>query len=100
MRKETALASVICTMLAFSGTASAHRLDEYLQATRISLGLDRIVFEMDLTPGVDVAPLVFASINTDHDGRISEAEGAAYASQVLKEIIVEIDGRRQRPALV
>ena len=100
MRKETALGGVLCTLLAFSGTMSAHRLDEYLQATRISLGSDRIVVEMDLTPGADLAALVFASINTDHDGKISEAEGAAYANQVLKEIIVELDGKPERLTLV
>jgi hypothetical protein len=87
-------------LLTFPATTSAHRLDEYLQATRISLALDRIVVEIDLTPGVDVAPMVFALINTNHDGRISEVEGRTYASQFLKEIVLEVDGQGQRLALI
>ena len=87
-------------LLTFPATTSAHRLDEYLQATRISLALDRIVVEIDLTPGVDVAPMIFALINTNHDGRISEVEGRTYASQFLKEIVLEVDGQGQRLALI
>jgi hypothetical protein len=79
--------------------ASAHRLDEYLQATRIALAPDRVVLEIDLTPGVDVAPMVFALINTDRDGRISAPEAQAYAEQVLRDVILEVDGRPQHLAL-
>jgi hypothetical protein len=71
---------------------SAHRLDEYLQATRVSLATDRIVLEMELTPGVDVASLIFASIDTDQDGRIAADEGRAYANRVLEDVELELDG--------
>jgi hypothetical protein len=81
-------------------TASAHRIDEYLQAARLAIAPDRITVEMDLTSGVDVAPLIFALINTNHDGMISEAEARAYATQVLKEIVLELDGHPQRLSLV
>ncbi|PYR95835.1 MAG: hypothetical protein DMG12_27820, partial [Acidobacteria bacterium] len=94
------LVGAIAILLTLPATTGAHRLDEYLQATRLSLALNRIVVEIDLTPGVDVAPMIFALINTDHDGRISEAEGRAYASQFLKEIVLEVDGQGQRLALV
>jgi hypothetical protein len=57
--------------LAFAVTASAHRIDEYLQAARLAIAPDRVTLEMDLTPGVDVAPLIFALINTNHDGSIA-----------------------------
>ena len=90
----------LAILLALPVTLFAHRLDEYLQAARFSLASDRIVLKMDLTPGIDVAPLIFALINTNHDGRISEAEGRAYANQVLKEIVVEMDGRPQHLDLV
>ena len=79
----------IAILLMFPVAALAHRLDEYLQATRFSLALDRVVLKMNLTPGVEVAPAIFALITTNRDGRISEAEGRAYANQVLKEIVVE-----------
>ena len=87
-------------LLTFPLTLLAHRLDEYLQATRLSLATDRIVLKMDLTPGVDLASMIFTLINTNRDGRISGAEGRAYANQVLKETILEVDGRRRPLDLV
>lgn len=90
----------IAILLMFPGAALAHRLDEYLQATRLSLALDRLVLKIDLTPGVEVAPVIFARINTNRDGRISAAEGRAYANQVLNEIVIEMDGRKPHLDLV
>src|SRR5262249_17500838 len=71
-----------------------------LQATRLALAVDRIVVKMDLTPGVDVAPLIFALINTNRDGRISETEARTYANQVLKETVLEVAGKRQHLDMV
>jgi len=80
-------------LLAWPGSAESHRVDEYLQATRIALARDRIVVEVDLTPGVTVAPHVFAQIDRDGDDRVSGAEIEAYARQVLRDLILELDGR-------
>ena len=49
--------------------------------------------EIDLTAGVAVAPEVFASIDTDRDGQISDAEGDAYARQMLRSVMLSVDGR-------
>src|SRR3954464_11062922 len=38
----------------FARSTEAHRLDEYLQATRISIEFERIGLEMSLTPGAAV----------------------------------------------
>lgn len=65
----------ILACLASPLATEAHRLDEYLQATRLSVARDRIDLELDLTAGADVASAVFASIDTNHDGRISPTEG-------------------------
>jgi hypothetical protein len=100
MKKAIAVVSFIGVLSAFGATASAHRIDEYLQAARLALAPDRVTLEMDLTPGVDVAPLIFALINTNHDGSVSEAEGRAYATQLLKEIVLELDGHPQHLNLV
>jgi hypothetical protein len=83
-------------LLIFAPAASAHRLDQYLQATRLSLAANQVGVEIDLTPGVDIAPMIFALINTDHDGRISASEGEKYAKQVVQETVLEIDGHRSR----
>ena len=100
MKKALTIVGFIGILFAFGATASAHRIDEYLQAARLAIAPDRITLEMDLTPGVDVAPLIFALINTNHDGMISEAEARAYASQLLKEIVLDLDGHPQRLSLV
>ncbi len=76
--------------------ASAHRLDEYLQATRFALATDHILVKIDLTPGADVAPAIFALINTDHDGTISAMEGKAYAKRLLDDCVFEVDGQPRR----
>jgi hypothetical protein len=73
--------------------AGAHRTDEYLQATRLSIDVEHVDVEIDLTPGVAMASEVFGWIDTNRDGEISNAEGEAYARQVLRSIVLSIDGR-------
>ena len=73
-----------------------HRLDEYLQATTISLENDSLHAQMRLTPGVAVFPFTVASIDTNADGVISEAEQRAYAMRVLGDLSLTIDGRPLR----
>jgi hypothetical protein len=80
--------------------ALAHRLDEYLQGTLISIGKSRIKAQITLTPGVAVFPLVLAQIDTDVNGVISESEQRAYAGQVLRDLSLKIDGRALSPQLL
>jgi nickel/cobalt transporter (NicO) family protein len=86
-------AAVLGVWLATPAPAGAHRLDEYLQATRLSIDIGRVDLEIDLTAGVAVAPAVFAWIDTDRDGQISNAEGESYARQVLSSVVLSVDGR-------
>ena len=72
--------------------AGAHRLDEYLQATRLAIGLERVDLEIDLTPGVAVASKVVSWIDTNGDGEISSAEGEVYARQMLGSVTLSVDG--------
>lgn len=78
----------------------AHRLDEYLQGAIISVEKDRLQVQMTLTPGVAVFAALFAYIDTDADGVISEAEQRAYAAQVLHDLSLSIDGHRLIPQLL
>jgi len=73
--------------------AGAHRLDEYLQATRLSVDIERVDLEIDLTAGVALASTVFAWIDTNRDGEISDAEGEMYARQMLGSVVLKVDGR-------
>ena len=59
---KTRLAAAVGILLFVGAPASAHRLDEYLQATTISVEKDRVQAQIRLTPGVTVLPLVLAKI--------------------------------------
>ena len=61
---------------------------------------DHIDVEFSLTPGVDVAPGILAQIDRNRDGQISEAEGRAYAKQMLNSVALEVDGHRQPLAII
>jgi len=80
-----------CLLLVLASDAWAHRLDEYLQATRVSVATNRIDVSIDLTPGVAVADQVMAAIDKDRDGRVTEDERAAYTGSVLRDIRVSLD---------
>jgi hypothetical protein len=92
-RRLLASMALLCAWLAILPAASAHRLDEYLQATRLSVDTDRVDLEIDLTAGAAVASKVFSWIDTDRDGQVSAAEGEAYAQQVLRSVALKVDGR-------
>jgi hypothetical protein len=91
-----AVGTLLCVMPAGVG---AHRLDEYLQATRVAVDRDRIDLEIDLTPGVALAKTIFDSIDADRSGNISESEQLAYANDVLAALTIELDDHRQTPRL-
>jgi hypothetical protein len=71
---------------------SAHRLDEYLQAARVSLAHTRVTLEMDLTPGANLADGIIALIDRDGNSTITPVEAKAYAQRVLTDVVLELDG--------
>lgn len=87
-------------LLSIGTSAFAHRLDEYLQATIISVENDHMHASMRLVPGVAVSSVILASIDTNGDGVISEAEQRTYAVQVLRDLSITVDGKRASPTLV
>jgi hypothetical protein len=91
-RVITAVAA-LAVWIAAPAPADAHRLDEYLQATRLSIDNGRIGVEIDLTAGESIASEVFAGIDTNHDGRISSDEGNAYARTMLRAVMLSVDGQ-------
>jgi len=95
VKATLAAAGAMLLLSALGATpAYAHRLDEYLQATTISVGRDRVHAQIRLTPGVAVFPGVLAGIDTNRDGVISDAEQRAYAERVLRDLSLTIDGAR------
>jgi nickel/cobalt transporter (NicO) family protein len=82
-----AIAVLACTQV------SAHRRDEYLQAARIAIEPARLDVELDLTPGIALAPSLIREIDRNHDGDVTGDEAGAFAVRVLGEISLEVDGR-------
>jgi hypothetical protein len=76
-----------------SADVAAHRVDEYLQAARISVDRDRVQVTLDLTPGLDIAPRVVADIDRNRDGSVDTGEGTTYAARVQRDLRLEVDGR-------
>ena len=97
--KRTLLAAVCICALLVSRSAFAHRIDEYLQATLLSLDGNRIEASMRLIPGILVAPSIISAIDTDHDGVFSDTEKHTYALRVLADLSLSIDGRAVQPEL-
>jgi len=91
---------VAAILLSLDGVASAHRLDEYLQATILSVDKDHVQVSMRLIPGVAVASSIIVSIDSDGDGIISDTEQRAYAERVLADLSLMMDGVRLPPKLI
>ena len=97
MRRKVALAT-LCFLLA-GRAARAHRIDEYLQATILSLEANRVNASMRLIPGVLVAPSLIAAIDSNHDGVFSDSETKGYAERVLGDLAITLDEKATRPQL-
>jgi hypothetical protein len=96
---KTAWTTAVILLLALE-PAQAHRLDEYLQGTLLSIEKNRVNVQITLTPGVAVFPVVFASIDADRSGVISAAEQQAYARRVLQDLSLRIDDQPLTPRLL
>jgi nickel/cobalt transporter (NicO) family protein len=87
-----AIATTGAVVVLLSIEGQAHRLDEYLQAARLSLVRERVAVELDLTPGVAVAPEIIAIIDRDADAAISSEEARAYGQTVMSDVRLTLDG--------
>ena len=99
MTRKIAPAIAACVLL-FGKTAFAHRIDEYLQATILSLETNCVQASMRLIPGILVSPSLIADIDSNGNGVFSESEERAYAQHVLGDLSITIDGKRVQPKLV
>jgi hypothetical protein len=92
-------AAALALLLALTAPAGAHALNEYLQATLVSVHKNRIDASLRLVPGVAVFPAVLAGIDANADGIVSPVEAQAYARRVLVEIKLGLDGHSLVPQL-
>jgi len=87
-----ALGAAVLILLAIGGGVSAHQLDEYLQATRVSIARDRVTLDVDLTPGVTIASAIVEILDANADNVIGPSEAGAYGRAVLSDVVVTFDG--------
>ncbi len=99
MRRLSAVLTAAFAFLCVKG-ASAHRIDEYLQATILSLEAHRVQASIRLIPGMLVSQSVIAAIDSDGDGVFSENEQRAYAARVLSDLSITLDGKKVQPTLL
>jgi hypothetical protein len=85
--------SLPLVVLAFSPAIHAHVVDEYLQATLVSIEPGDIRLHVNLTPGVNVAEQILSLIDHDRDDAISTDEAAAYAEALKRDLVVRLDER-------
>lgn len=90
--KRTGLVA-LALLLVTPCAALAHRVDEYLQATRVMMSRDRITLDVDLTPGSEIAAALLPLLDANGDGTVSPVEAQAYAERMVREVIVQLDGR-------
>src|SRR5262245_1241262 len=83
--------AALVIVIAVPAESMAHRLDEYLQATRVSLTRASVTLEIDLTPGASIAADVIASLDRNGDMTVSPIEAAAYGEVVLRDVVLEVD---------
>jgi HupE / UreJ protein len=99
MRRTSAALIAACVFLCAKNSL-AHRIDEYLQATILSLETNRIQASMRLIPGILVSPSVIAAIDSNGDGAFSESEERTYAKRVLADLSITLDEKNVQPALL
>jgi hypothetical protein len=82
---------LVAIVFVLPARADAHRLDELLQAARVSVQPDSVRLELDLTPGVDVADGIIRAIDRNGDGRVDTGEADAYATVVVRALTLSVD---------
>jgi hypothetical protein len=94
------LISSVGIFLSVAAAAGAHRLDECLQATLVSVEKDHVALSIRLIPGVAVSSSVISAIDSDGDGVFSVKEQRAYAERLLGGLSLSVDGEALGLSLV
>jgi hypothetical protein len=90
------LPAVVLLALVSPARPVAHQLDEYLQAARVAFTRDRVVLEIDLTPGANIFSAIMAVLDRDADGVVQPLEARAYGETVIDDVDLTFDERPVR----
>jgi hypothetical protein len=98
--RRTFIVLAVGAGLGLAASTFAHTLDEYVQATLVSVERDQILASVRLKPGVEVFPDVFRAIDTDSSGELSKEETAKYLQRVIGDLTFSVDGTRLEPRML
>jgi ABC-type nickel/cobalt efflux system permease component RcnA len=73
--------------------AAAHPTDEVLQQAYLTPTVSHLEVQLDLTPGVLVAPSFAKAADTDGNGVLGPTETAAHLRRVTRALVVRADGQ-------
>lgn len=76
------------------GTAAAHPHEDIDQQVLLSVGTDEVIVQIRIAPSYTDGAAIFAHIDTDADGAISESEADAFGADVIASAALKVDGRR------
>lgn len=79
--------------LVLAGPAHAHRTTGLLQASLVDVLPSQVGVEVTLTPGIDIAPKIFALLDMNGDGVVSEIESAVWSEIFMAGQSVAVDGK-------
>ena len=82
---------MLLTLVLPARPASAHPLDVYLQASYLTVAASSVEVEIDLSPGVLLAPRLLAALDSDGDAQVSDLEARSYVEQVVRAAEVRVD---------
>lgn len=97
-RRRALLVAIVAGVL--PGPLQGHRLDEYLQTTFITVEPNRVDLDLSLTPGINLAAGLFATLDRDQDGTVSAREADTYAREVSTALSLELDDTPQSLTVV
>ena len=79
--------------LVLATTLHAHRVEGLLQASLVEILPSQVGVEVTLAPGIDVAPKIFALLDTNGDGGFSEIESVVWSELFMARQSVTVDGQ-------
>lgn len=83
---------VLALVLALAPSLAHAHPSHYGQLARVTIGVEVIAVELDLSPGLAVSDDISRLLDGDGDGVVAADECSAYARRVAAELSLEIDG--------
>lgn len=87
-------AAVGAAVAATVGTAAAHPHKDIDQQVLLSVGPGEVIVQVRIAPSFTEGAAIFAHIDADGDGAVSESEADAFGADVIANAALKVDGRR------